>query len=494
VSRFALAVGALTVLAATVRFVGLGHQGFWFDEADTVSILHTSLGGVLGRVPRWETTPPVYFILAWLWTHVFGDGEAGLRSLSALAGTLTVPIGYAVGKQLLSRRVGVIVAALVACNPLLVWYSQEARAYALLVLFTSIALLAFVHLRTSATYRWTITWAIAAALAMATHYYAAVAIVPEAIWLLAHHRRRRQIRIAVVAIVVWGLPMALLAVRQLRNIGLNNWINRIPFVHRAGDLPKEFLLGPSAPASPWLLLGSALLVGLSVWLVIGRGSRDERRTMVPVVQIAAGGFVLILALVLLGFDQVNTRNLLALWLPLAILVAAGFGVRRAPMLGVAGASALCAIGLATVTAVALNPHLQRPPWRAVARAIDSGTDHAVFEVNGCALVTMLSPYVPGLHVAPAAGAMEREIDVIVAAGQRNWYEVAFSGWYVVCEPQPRPVALPRRLGSFRAVGPPVRIGQFSVIRLRSPTPVKVSQSTFSAAGLRGNLTIAPGRS
>ena len=47
VSRSTVAVGGLTILAAVVRFVGIAHQSYWFDEADTVSILHTSLGGVL---------------------------------------------------------------------------------------------------------------------------------------------------------------------------------------------------------------------------------------------------------------------------------------------------------------------------------------------------------------------------------------------------------------------------------------------------------------
>ena len=61
----------------------------------------------------------------------------GLRSLSALAGTLTVPVCYAAGRTLVSHRAGMIVAALSAVSPLLVWYSQEARAYGLFVLFGS---------------------------------------------------------------------------------------------------------------------------------------------------------------------------------------------------------------------------------------------------------------------------------------------------------------------------------------------------------------------
>ena len=79
-----------------------------------------------------ESAPPLYYALAWLWTQVTGTGEFGLRSLSALAGVATVPVAYLLGAELRGRRAGLVAAALVAVNPMLLWYSQEARAYALL--------------------------------------------------------------------------------------------------------------------------------------------------------------------------------------------------------------------------------------------------------------------------------------------------------------------------------------------------------------------------
>ncbi len=492
-SRAAVAVGGLIVLAAVVRFVGLAHQSYWFDEADTVSILHTSLGGLLTRVPRWETTPPLYFVVAWLWTHVFGDGEAGLRSLSALAGVITVPVGYAAAARLFSRRAGVIAAALIACNPLLVWYSQEARAYALLVLLTSVALLAFAHLRTAPSGRWLITWVLAGALALATHYYAALVIVPEAIFLLVRHRRSRPVIIGVLVLAACELPLLAMALRQLQhNLGTSNWINRVPLLQRARLLPTEFAIGPSGPARGWLVLVSALVAGACAWLAWRRATRDERRSIAFVVALAAGGLAIAIALILSGFDQLNTRNLLALWLPCGLVIAATLGIRRAGALGAAGVVALCAVGLATVIGVAVNPEYQRPAWRAVARAIDSAGPRAVFTVHGCQLLP-LSLYVPHLRFAPVSGATVSEIEVIAVAGQTSWYDVAFSGGYVVCHPQTHPVTTPARLGSFRAVGAVVRVNQFSVRRLRSAVPVRVSQGTFSAAGLSGALMVAPPR-
>ena len=84
---------------------------------------------MLGLIPQTESTPPLYYCVAWVWARVFGYGETGLRSLSAVCGVLLVPVVYAAGAKLISRRAGVIAAAFATCSPLLIWYSQEARSY-----------------------------------------------------------------------------------------------------------------------------------------------------------------------------------------------------------------------------------------------------------------------------------------------------------------------------------------------------------------------------
>ncbi|HWF55811.1 MAG TPA: hypothetical protein VG223_14330, partial [Solirubrobacteraceae bacterium] len=50
-------VAALTVLAAALRFALIGHQGYWFDEGNTVLLVHLSPGKMLGLIPQSESTP-----------------------------------------------------------------------------------------------------------------------------------------------------------------------------------------------------------------------------------------------------------------------------------------------------------------------------------------------------------------------------------------------------------------------------------------------------
>jgi hypothetical protein len=184
------AVGALTLLAAVIRFATIASQSYWADEALTVYEVHLRFSAMLTTVANTETTPPLYFIIAWAWAHVLGTGEAALRSLSALAGIAVVPIAYLGGRDLVSRRAGVIAAAFAAFNPFLIWYSQEARAYMLLMTLTAASFLWFIRAEREPSRRNIVWWAVFSALALATHFFAGFLVAPEVLWLLWRARSR----------------------------------------------------------------------------------------------------------------------------------------------------------------------------------------------------------------------------------------------------------------------------------------------------------------
>jgi mannosyltransferase len=107
----------LVGVAAALRFTTLGWQSFWLDEANTVYVVApASLGEMFERAVQQETTPPLYYLLAWLWSQVFGTGEWGLRSLSALLGLAAVPVTFAAARHMIGTRPAFVAAALVACN------------------------------------------------------------------------------------------------------------------------------------------------------------------------------------------------------------------------------------------------------------------------------------------------------------------------------------------------------------------------------------------
>ena len=105
-SREARLLAGLLVLAAALRFATLDVQSLDGDEGFTAEIARKPLGAALSQIPDTESTPPLYYLTVWLWAKVAGTGEMGLRSLSALAGTLVVPVVYAAGAALRDRAPG----------------------------------------------------------------------------------------------------------------------------------------------------------------------------------------------------------------------------------------------------------------------------------------------------------------------------------------------------------------------------------------------------
>ena len=136
-------LAGVVAVGAWLRFATLGAQSYWFDEAQAAHELHLSLGSMFSSMVVHETNPPLYFVLGWLWARPFGTSEVGLRSLSALIGTAVIPIAYLCGRELVSRRAGLVAAALVALSPFMIWYSQEAREYMLLAALCGLSLLYF---------------------------------------------------------------------------------------------------------------------------------------------------------------------------------------------------------------------------------------------------------------------------------------------------------------------------------------------------------------
>ena len=220
--------GASSRSRRSLRFATLDEQSFWYDEAVTVGLVRMDFGDMLDRIPESESTPPLYYIVAWLWAKVFGTGEVGLRSLSALCGTAFVPVVYAIGAAPSASASAWWRPALAAVNPLLVWYSQEARTYALLLLLAGLSFLFFIRLLTGDPRRRTLVlWAVVSALALATHYFAAFLVAIEAVWLLMAAANRRPIAVAVACLAAVELALLPLLLHQ-RSLNLADFIDEIP--------------------------------------------------------------------------------------------------------------------------------------------------------------------------------------------------------------------------------------------------------------------------
>lgn len=127
----------LIILAGSLlRLPSLQHESLWFDELASWFRSNSPDIGTTLELIRGNVQSPAYEILLFLVQKYLGDSEFALRFPSAVAGVLAIPMIYLLGAQLYSYREGLIAAALMAVAWSPIYYSQEARCYSFLLLFS----------------------------------------------------------------------------------------------------------------------------------------------------------------------------------------------------------------------------------------------------------------------------------------------------------------------------------------------------------------------
>ncbi len=400
---------------------------------------------MLSTIPRTESTPPLYYLLAWVWAKLFGTSEAALRSLSAVIGTAAVPVAWGAARAFFARRsVAWAAAALVAVNPWFVWYSQEARSYSLLVLTTALSLLFLAQRRI-------VAWAVAAILVLLTHYFGGFIVVGEAAWLI-WAERTRVAAIAAGAVGLAGAALIPLALHQ-RASQTTTFIAQLDLTRRVEDLPKKLVTGELGTFTPLIgpLAGAVAVAG------IGYALLKARRTTLGLLWLVAFGAGVPLLFALLGADYLLPRNVIAVYVPLVLAVAAGLGL--AGRLGLVGVAVICTVALVVDVQVTSDARLQRTDWRDAAKHLGAGTKAIV--VTPAWDEKPLRLYAKDLGLLPATPMPVTEV-VSIAEGQPPRFP----------DPPPPP--------GFR-VAEKRLTASYELIRYVSDSPQPVSGATLTAS-------------
>jgi mannosyltransferase len=234
----ALPVLSILATAFALRFPLLDRTSFWYDEAVSWSQSNSSLDHLLSTIAA-DNHPPLHNLVLWLWMPFFGDSESALRWPSLIAGVAAVWLLYLLGRELNGRTAGLAAAFLLAISPFHIWYSAEARMYAVF----SAAGLAFVlylvrclRTGTPGAMLWT---AVFGTFFLYSHIYAAFAFAPVGAVLLIlllsqsvgrtrdADRRSRMLR-SLVAMVCSGavfFPWLLVLLKRAEDVTSNGfWI------------------------------------------------------------------------------------------------------------------------------------------------------------------------------------------------------------------------------------------------------------------------------
>ena len=200
-------LGGMTIVGLALRIPMMGDSPFG-DELSTNFVVNGfGVDSVLGLVGSdQETTPPLFFALTWL-VKGLGDPAAGLRWISLLAGLAAIPLTYVLGARTVGTTAGLAGAAVMALSPFMIFYSTEARAYALVTLFVLLAAVVLLKALEKGGWPWWGAYAACVAAAAYTHYTAVFTLLALFAWAaLAHPESRRELLLATAGAALLYLP------------------------------------------------------------------------------------------------------------------------------------------------------------------------------------------------------------------------------------------------------------------------------------------------
>ena len=219
-------VGLLVIIliAFALRVVGLDRLGLAYDEATTALMSRASPAAIIAF--HWDAAfehPPLWVLLMHSWSALAGQREFALRILPALAGVLLIPALWRLTRAVWPRMpaVATIAAGLVAVSPVMVYYSQEARMYTLVVLLA--VLTTYLARRLPDDRRAVPAFVVATWCMVGLHYYAALVTALLALVLV--------VRLAATRPPRWGQWARLLAILVLAVAPLLAWMALAPGFH-----------------------------------------------------------------------------------------------------------------------------------------------------------------------------------------------------------------------------------------------------------------------
>ena len=262
----------ITLAAFALYAYRLGAPSLRGDEAFTAVFSRWELPEILRALRTTEPHPPLYYVLVHLWIKIMGRSELALRLPSFVAGVLTVPLTYALGKRWQGATIGLLGSALVALSPYLIWHAQDARMYSMLAMLGLASNWLAVRMLESGSGRPAGLWlgyVLVTLTALATHYYALFVWVAEnlgfAAWWLASRDRRTRSRLwvsAQAAVAICFTPWLLYASGFMLGHS-KDWIASIDVFSFVQRLLTTFSVGATFPprlAWIWVFVTSALLL------------------------------------------------------------------------------------------------------------------------------------------------------------------------------------------------------------------------------------------
>ena len=172
----------ILLIAFLMRIYKLSHQSLWLDELHNMNEADPDISwaAMFDYLRSSDQHPPLYFIVERLAFSIFGHTEFVARFISAIAGTVSVWAMWLLGREILNKSLGTIVAVITCVNFYNLFYSQEARVYIFAFLFATLSFVYFIRLIKIPGRNNALLHALFSLCLLYSHYYSLFVMVAQA--------------------------------------------------------------------------------------------------------------------------------------------------------------------------------------------------------------------------------------------------------------------------------------------------------------------------
>lgn len=140
-------IAALVVIANLIlRFLYISNHSYWFDEIIWIDIGEWEINKIIEHCRTQDPNPPLYPIILHYWVKLFGISELGVRALAAISISIAGGALYVFAHDFFNKQTALFASLMFFTSNELFYYSQEARPYALIILFAVLSNYAFFSL------------------------------------------------------------------------------------------------------------------------------------------------------------------------------------------------------------------------------------------------------------------------------------------------------------------------------------------------------------
>jgi len=349
-----------------IRLISLG-QSLWLDEATSALVAKMSFSQMFSNFLPGDFHPPFYYVFLKLWSGIFGYSEIALRVPSVIFGVLTIYLVYLIGKKLFDKNTALIASVLLATSGLHIYYSQEARMYALAAFLVSLLVYLFLE------ERW-ILFSVTLIFIGMTDYVSLLILPALWLWAIVSKQKNFDWKKFLFSHIPFAFVFALWLptfIRQLKGgIGLSitapGWWNILGqvTVKNIALIPVKFMIGRVSIDNK-VVYGLAMVVAGAVFLYLILRAQKSFFLWIWL------GVSLILGIILSFFIPTLTYFRYLFVLPaFYLLISAGIVSLKKPWVMVAIVFVLF-VNLISSFAYLIIPRLWREDWRSLVIFVES---------------------------------------------------------------------------------------------------------------------------